>query len=218
MNSTDYEGTNTGLGFGDNISSVEKVGDVPDSDVPARVTQLVTRHVNTTQQVINITLISDQQKRIVQKFQCSGCQRNFGNLSALSRHRPHCSDTSTEKSLSTCSIRFECSRCQKTFASKGYLKQHQSSSTVCKRMAEESIALALSETNSTVKSFTCDSCEKSFLQKKGLHSHKNHCKAMKSKSMVTPNAGTNQSQTSGDSSSTVMNNTGSSSEPADLWG
>ena len=202
----------------ENISSVEKVGDVPDSDVPVRVTQLVTRHVNTTQQVINITLISDKQKRIVQKFQCSGCQRNFGNLSALSRHRPHCSDTSNEKSLSTCSIRFECSRCQKTFASKGYLKQHQSSSTLCKRMAEESLAFALSETNSTVRSLTCDSCEKSFLQKKGLHSHKNHCKALKSKSMVTPNAGTNQSQTSGDSSGTVINKTGSSSEPADLGG
>jgi hypothetical protein len=126
MNSTDYEGTNTGLGFGDNISSVVRVEDV-DCDRPVSTTQQITRKVNTTQQVINITLISDQQKRIVQKFQCQGCQRNFGNISALSRHNPHCSNTSTEKSLSTCSIRFECSRCKKTFASKGYLKQHQSS-------------------------------------------------------------------------------------------
>ena len=213
MNSTDHEGTHTGLGFGDNISSVERIVDaLIDSDRPAKTTQPITRQVNMTQQVINVTLISDQQKRIVQKFQCQGCHRNFGNVSALSRHKAHCSNTSAEKSLSTCSIRFECSRCKKTFASKGYLKQHQASSLLCKRIAEESIALALSETNSTSESLKCDYCEKEFLLKKGLQSHKNHCRALKSRSIVSHNPEHSARQTSDDSSSTTLNNKSKSSQ------
>ena len=185
--------------------------DLVGTDRPVITTDPAKQQVNETQ-VINITLISDQQKRIVQKFQCLGCKRNFGNVSGLSRHGPHCSNTSNAgKSLSTCSIRFECSKCRKTFASKGYLKQHQSSSVLCRRMAEESILLALSETNSTVRNLVCVGCEKEFLNKNGLQSHKNHCKVLKAKSMV--GSDTNRSQVPGESISTESSRSEPIEEP-----
>ena len=110
----------------------------------------------------------------------------FGNTSALTRHTPHCKTSTVENLLSTSSIRFECPRCQKTFSSKGYLKQHQLNSNCCKRVAEESIALALSETNSSTDSLKCNGCNKEFAQKNGLSSHRNFCQGLTSGDVSGP--------------------------------
>lgn len=124
---------------------------------------------------INVTVISNKQRRIVQKMQCQGCQRSFGNTSALTRHGPFCKNISSDNVLTDVSLRYECPQCKKTFSSKGYLKQHQINSKYCKRVQAEELALALSETNSSTSSFKCNGCCKEFSQKTSLKSHKNSC-------------------------------------------
>ena len=130
------------------------------------------------QEKINVTVISNKQKRIVQKLQCRSCHRSFGNASALTRHGPFCTNVSSENVLSDVSLRYECPQCKKTFSSKGYLKQHPTNSKFCKRVQEE-LALALSETNSSTKSLKCNGCSKEFSQRNGLTSHKMYCHALR---------------------------------------
>ena len=130
---------------------------------------------------MNVTVVSNLGQKIVQRFQCKGCMRCFGNTSGLTRHSAHCNNSSIENILSTASIRFECSRCKKSFSSKGYLKQHLLNSKYCKRLAEDSIALALSETNSSTASLTCNGCNKEFTQRNGLTNHRKFCHELTSK-------------------------------------
>ena len=127
---------------------------------------------------INVTVISNTARRIIQKMHCNGCNRTFGNTSALTRHTPFCKNTSSENILSEVSLRYECAQCGKTFSSKGYLKQHQNNSKYCKRVQEEELALALSETNSSTKSLKCNGCNKEFAQRTTYASHKNMCQSL----------------------------------------
>ena len=52
------------------------------------------------------------------------------------------------------------------------------SSKYCKRVQEDELALALSETNSSTMSFKCNGCSKEFSQKNSLTSHKLNCHAV----------------------------------------
>ena len=77
---------------------------------------------------MNVTVVSNLGQKIVQRFQCKGCMRCFGNTSGLTRHSAHCNNSSIENILSTASIRFECSRGKKLRNSH---VRSQQSPTVC---------------------------------------------------------------------------------------